>query len=75
MDFFKGLLPRLQLMDIKVLGGGLYSYWPLDPAAPMDKEADLERAIKKDVYKRQVTRRNPAANCSPLVIADRFILC
>ncbi|GKH34365.1 sugar phosphate isomerase/epimerase [Muricomes sp. OA1] len=46
MDFFKGLLPRLQLMDIKVLGGGLYSYWPLDPAAPMDKEADLERAIK-----------------------------
>ena len=33
-------------MDIKVLGGGLYSYWPLDPAAPMDKEADLERAIK-----------------------------
>ncbi len=25
MDFFKGLLPRLQLMDIKVLGGGLYS--------------------------------------------------
>jgi len=46
MDFFKSLLPRLQLMNIKVIGGGLYSYWPLDPTLPMDKEADTARAIK-----------------------------
>jgi len=46
MDFFQKLLPRLQKMDIHILGGGLYTYWPLDPAMPMDKEGDLERSIK-----------------------------
>ena len=46
MDFFQKLLPRLKKMDIHILGGGLYTYWPLDPAMPMDKEGDLERSIK-----------------------------
>ncbi len=46
MAFFEMVLPKLEMMDIKVLGGGLYSYWPLDPAMPMDKEKDTERAIE-----------------------------
>ena len=46
MAFFEMILPKLEMMDIKVLGGGLYSYWPLDPTLPMDKEKDTERAIK-----------------------------
>lgn len=46
MDFFEDLLPKLQKMDIKILGGGLYSYWPVDFSAPMDKEKDWERAVK-----------------------------
>ncbi|MCR4818741.1 MAG: sugar phosphate isomerase/epimerase [Fretibacterium sp.] len=46
MDFFQKLLPRLMKMDIHILGGGLYTYWPLDPTLPMDKEGDLERSIK-----------------------------
>lgn len=46
MEFFQKLLPKLQLMNIKLLGGGLYTYWPLDPAMPMDKQGDLERSIK-----------------------------
>ncbi len=46
MEFFEMILPKLEMMDIKVLGGGLYSYWPLDPTLPMDKEKDTERAIK-----------------------------
>lgn len=45
MDFFAMVLPKLQMMDIHILGGGLYSYWPLDPTLPMDKEKDLERAV------------------------------
>ena len=32
-------------MDIKALGGGLYSYWPVDYSKPVDKEGDLERSI------------------------------
>lgn len=46
MAFFEMILPKLQMMDIKVLGGGLYSYWPLDPSMPMDKEKDTECAIQ-----------------------------
>ncbi|MDO4260853.1 MAG: sugar phosphate isomerase/epimerase family protein [Eubacteriales bacterium] len=46
MDFFQALLPKLQLMDIKILGGGLYSYWPLDMTMKMDREGDLDRAVK-----------------------------
>ena len=46
MEFFKMILPKLQKMDIHILGGGLYTYWPLDPTLPMDKEKDTERAIK-----------------------------
>lgn len=43
--FFQELLPKLELMGIKILGGGLYTYWPLDSSLPVDKEGDLERSI------------------------------
>ena len=46
MSFFGMILPKLQMLDIHILGGGLYSYWPLDPTLPMDKEKDTERAVK-----------------------------
>ena len=46
MDVFAMILPKLQSLDIHILGGGLYSYWPLDPTLPMDKEKDLERAVR-----------------------------
>ncbi len=46
MDFFQDLLPKLKLLDIKILGGGLYTYWPLDPSLPMDRERELERSIE-----------------------------
>lgn len=46
MEFFQSLLPKLQLMDIKILGGGLYSYWPLDPTLEADPQDETERAIQ-----------------------------
>ena len=46
MTFFKDLLPKLSLMDIKILGGGLYSYWPVDFSLNNDKEGDRARAVK-----------------------------
>lgn len=46
MEFFKQTIYRLNLLDIKILGGGLYSYWPLDANLPMHKKEDKERAIK-----------------------------
>lgn len=46
MAFFKDLLPKLALMDIKILGGGLYSYWTVDFTLNNDKEGDRARAVK-----------------------------
>lgn len=43
--FFTDTLQKLQKMDIHILGGGLYSYWPVDYTKPVDKERDLERSI------------------------------
>ena len=46
MTFFKDLLPKLQLMDIHILGGGLYSYWPVDFTINNDKQGDRARAVR-----------------------------
>jgi D-psicose/D-tagatose/L-ribulose 3-epimerase len=44
--FFKAVLEKLKLMNIKILGGGLYSYWPVDYTKPVDKPGDWKRAVK-----------------------------
>lgn len=38
--FFTDLLKRLEIMDIHVLAGGIYSYWPVDFSRPFDKARD-----------------------------------
>lgn len=43
--FFTETLHKLKKMDIKALGGGLYSYWPVDYSKPVDKEGDFERSV------------------------------
>lgn len=43
--FFTDTLRKLQLLDIHILGGGLYSYWPVDFNLPMDKTSDWKRAV------------------------------
>lgn len=44
--FFKDIFIKLKKMDIKNLGGGLYSYWPVDYSIPIDKKGDRERSVK-----------------------------
>ena len=46
LAFFKVVLEKLKLMNIKQLGGGLYSYWPVDYSKPIDKSGDWKRAVK-----------------------------
>lgn len=43
--FFTDLLQRLEKLDIHVIGGGIYSYWPVDYSQPVDKAADWERSV------------------------------
>jgi len=46
MEFFAQLLAALNKLNIKILGGALYSYWPIDYSKPVDKIGDWERGVK-----------------------------
>jgi D-psicose/D-tagatose/L-ribulose 3-epimerase len=44
--FFTELLKRLYILNVKVIGGALYSYWPVDYTQPIDKNGDWERSVE-----------------------------
>jgi D-psicose/D-tagatose/L-ribulose 3-epimerase len=44
--FFTELLKRMQAMDIRLIGGALYSYWPVDYSKPIDKPGDWARSVE-----------------------------
>ena len=44
-NFFKETFRKLELMDIHLVGGGLYSYWPVDYTQPIDKPGDWKRSV------------------------------
>ena len=41
-----GHLKQLELLDAHVVGGGLYSYWPVDYNRPFDKARDWANAVR-----------------------------
>ena len=43
---FSEMLKRLELMGIRSIGGGLYSYWPVDFSQPVDKARDWAAGVK-----------------------------
>ena len=44
--FFTELLKRLEILDIHTIGGGIYSYWPVDYSKPIDKPGDWARSVQ-----------------------------
>lgn len=44
--FFTDILKKLEVLDIHTLGGGIYSYWPVDYSKPIDKKGDWERSVR-----------------------------
>jgi D-psicose/D-tagatose/L-ribulose 3-epimerase len=44
--FFTDLLKRLYKLDIHLIGGAIYSYWPVDYTRPIDKKGDWERSVE-----------------------------
>ncbi len=44
--FYTDILKKLEILDIHTLGGGIYSYWPVDYTKPIDKEGDWKRSVK-----------------------------
>ena len=45
-EFYFELFKRLEVLGIPKLGGGVYSYWPIDYGKPIDKEGDRARSIE-----------------------------
>lgn len=43
--FYTGLLKRLEILGVHTIGGGIYSYWPVDYSKEIDKEGDWERSV------------------------------
>jgi D-psicose/D-tagatose/L-ribulose 3-epimerase len=45
-EFWKRTFDVLARLNVAQVGGGLYSYWPVDFAKPFDKAGDLARSIE-----------------------------
>ncbi len=45
LSFYNTLFSKLEVADIHLIGGGLYSYWPIDYSKPFDKKRDLDLSI------------------------------
>ena len=45
MVFYENLFRTLNKLDITFVGGGLYSYWPVDYSREIDKPADWKRSV------------------------------
>ncbi len=44
--FYTDLLKRLEILDIHTIGGGIYSYWPVDYTKEIDKRSDWDRSVR-----------------------------
>lgn len=44
--FYTDLLHRLEKLNIRLIGGGIYSYWPVDYSQPVDKAGDWGRSVE-----------------------------
>jgi D-psicose/D-tagatose/L-ribulose 3-epimerase len=45
MDFYTALFKKLEILGMHKVGGGIYSYWPVDYSKPIDKAGDRARSI------------------------------
>lgn len=44
--FYTDILKKLEILDIHTIGGGIYSYWPVDYSKPIDKAGDWQRSVQ-----------------------------
>lgn len=45
--FYADIFRKMEIAGIDRIGGALYSYWPVDFGAPMDKPGDTQRSIRR----------------------------
>ena len=44
--FYTDILKKLEILDIHTLGGGVYSYWPVDYSKPIERRATGHEVLK-----------------------------
>ncbi len=45
LDWYKKVFSNMQKLNINIIGGALYSYWPVDYSKTINKEEDWKKAI------------------------------
>lgn len=46
LAFYGNIFPKMQRAGIGSLGGGIYSYWPVDYSGDIDKAGDYQRSVE-----------------------------
>ncbi|MBR4941822.1 MAG: sugar phosphate isomerase/epimerase [Clostridia bacterium] len=68
--FYTDTLKKLELLDVHTIGGGIYSYWPVDYSRPIDKAGDRERSIENVKKVGRIARECGVEYC--LEVLNRF---
>lgn len=70
LEFYKKLFEVMEKLDITLIGGGIYSYWPVDYSKPIDKEGDWERSVEGIRKMADIAAENNITLC--LEVLNRF---
>ncbi len=46
INFYTDILKKLEILNIHTIGGGIYSYWPVDYNQKIDKARDWDRSVE-----------------------------
>lgn len=46
LEFYKDLFQRMEKINASLIGGAIYSCWPIDYSKPVDKKGDWDRGIE-----------------------------
>lgn len=46
LDWYKKVFSSMQKLDIKIIGGAIYSYWPVDYSKTINKKEDWKKAVE-----------------------------
>lgn len=71
LEFYKDLFARMEKLGATLIGGALYSCWPIDYSKPVDKKGDWERGIE-GVAKMGLAGRDYGIETLGMEVLNRF---
>lgn len=70
LEFYSRLFDVMEQLGIDLIGGGIYSYWPVDYAKPIDKEGDWKRSVEGVSEMADIAAKHNITLC--LEVLNRF---